>query len=37
MKATLRANSQAESSTDDDGSSTGSYKGKNTKGRKQTT
>ena len=37
MKATLRVNGQAESSTDDNGSSTGSYKGKSTKGAKQTT
>ena len=37
IKATLRANGQAESSTDDDRSSTGSYKGKSTKGGKQTT
>ena len=37
MKATMRANSQADSSTDDNRSSMGSYKGKSTKGGKQTT
>ena len=37
IKATMRANGQAESSMDDDRSSTGSYKGKSTNGGKQTT
>ena len=37
MKATMRANGQTESSTDDHRSSMGGYKGKSMKGRKQTT
>ena len=37
MRATMRANGQAESSTDDNRSSTGSYKGKSSKTGKQTT
>ena len=37
MKAIMRANGQAESITDDNRSSTGNYKGKSTKGGKQTT
>ena len=37
MQSTLRANRQAKSSTDDDRSSTGSYKGKGLKGGKQMT
>ena len=34
MKATMTASGQAESSTDDDRSSTGNYKGKSSKGEK---